>query len=92
MGDSSEPGLTSQGAKVVCDLSGVELPPVIQDHCTRDTEAGDDELLDFNNDDGTHEFCLDLLCKVIYGDEEVLTLPCGLWERPQYIHTPSDEW
>jgi len=59
------------------------------------TAAGDDilpdELSDFSGCDRSHDFCFDAFCKVIYGDEEVLALSCGLRERPQYIHTPSGE-
>ena len=58
MGNSSEPGLTRQGAEVVSHLNGVKFLSVIEDHCMGDTKAGDDvlsgELSDFSDGDGSH--------------------------------------
>ena len=86
MGDSNEPGLTPQGAEVVCDLSGVELTPVIEDPSMRDAEAGDDVLPDefsyFNSGNRSHCFDLYPLCEIIHGDKEVLALPSSLGKRP----------
>jgi len=84
--DSGEPSLASQSAEVVCDLGSVKLLPVIEDHCARDTKAGDDilpnEFTYFGGSDGSHSFSLDPLCEVIYDDEEVLLLPCGPGKGP----------
>lgn len=86
MYDSSEPGLACQSAEVVRYLSGIELPPIIEDHGARDIEACDDvipnEFAYFGGNDGSHCFGLDPLCEVIHGDEEVLALSCGLREGP----------
>ena len=86
MCDSSERGLASQSDDIVCYLSGIELPPIIEDHGARDTEACDDVLPNkFKNlggSDGSHCFGLNPLYEVIHGDKEVLVLPCGFRERP----------
>jgi len=83
--DSNELSLASKSDEVVRCLNSVELPSVIEDHCVRDTEAGDDvlpnEFTYFNGSDGSHYFSLDPLCEVIYSDKKVLALPCGLRER-----------
>ena len=80
MCDCSEPGLASQSAEVVRDLNSVELPPIIEDHHTRDVEACDDALL---NEFTYFAAVMEATASTsIHSDEEVLALPYGLRKRP----------
>jgi len=95
MSDSGESGLALEGTQVFCDFGGVKLPPVVENHYTRDAKAGDDilpnKLSNISRSDGGNSLGFYPLAKVIYRDKKVITLTRGFGERSQYVHTLSSK-
>jgi len=96
MSNDHELSLTAEGARVICDLGGVKLMSVVEDHCAGDTKASDDilpdELPDLSHGDGGDGLYLYPLSKIVYCDEKVLMLICGFREGPKFVHTPCSKW
>ena len=91
-----ELGLAPHDAKVVHDFGTVKFAPVVENHYTKDAEAGDDilpdKLLNFGGGGGGDSFDFYALGKVINRDKKVLVLTRGFGERSKYIYTPSSKW
>ena len=95
MGHRCEPSLTLQGAEVISDLCHVELSPIVEDHYSRDVNAGDDifpdKLRDFSRDDRSNDLSLHPFYEVIHRNKQVLSLTHGFGEGSQYVHPPGGE-
>ena len=73
VGHCSESGLTSQGAKVVGDLSRIKLSAIVKDYSSRDAKVGDDVFPNkfpyFGWGDRGDSLLFDPFCEVVHGDE-----------------------
>jgi len=96
MGHNGELSLTPQDVEVISDLCCVELPSIVEYHCSRNAKASDDifsnKISDLDCNNIGNSLSLYPLCEVVHHDKEVLALTHVLGEGFKCVHAPSCKW